>query len=274
MITISGLPTDANGIVQGAWRLVHIDPNYNGPMGIVTMRHGVAIEPIAGRPLRLVVAEHGPKLFIEPWGAELPPHYHLPELVKPSVTDDQLAKLERAPWRDVLAEAVMPLTLELIKLGGDGAPADFAKTVEEIPTLLVEEARDARTFFTHRAATLREDGYVEIPKALDGFVEQLTAIIDADEAAKAAKKAAAPPEAPPDAPASQETAPLAPALDTKPISTEPVDAPAAATKSSESLTSADPPKAPVDDAAAKKAAAKAKKDEAAKAAKKEPPAPT
>lgn len=176
MITIDDLPRDANGITQGAWRLVHADPTFAGGLGTVHMADGVSTSPVCGRQLRAIVAEYGGKLFLEPWGA-LPQHFALPELVSATVSDEQLAKLPRAPWRDVAAEACMPLTLELIRLGGEGAPTDFAAAMaEEIPN---EQARSVRAFFAEKAQALSADGYVEIPKALAGKIATLDAQIAA-----------------------------------------------------------------------------------------------
>lgn len=176
MISIDQLPRDANGIVQGAWRLVHEDPTFAGGLGPIHMQDGVSTVPVCGRTLRAVVAEYGGRLFIEPWGP-LPQSFALPELVGATVPDEQLARLPRAPWRDAAAEACMPLTLELLRLGGDGAPTDFARTLADVANMTGNDAIAARALFIERAATLRQDGYVEIPAALDGAVDQLNAII-------------------------------------------------------------------------------------------------
>lgn len=178
MIKLSDLPVDVNGITQGVWRLVHVDPTFSGGLGPIQMRDGVALDPVAGRSLRCIVAEYGGKLFVEPWGP-LPPSYTLPELVKATVSDEQLAKLERAPWRDAAADACMPLTLELIKLGGEGGPADFARAMAEVPDLSDAELQAVRALYLERVSTLRADGYVEIPKALEGALATIDARIAA-----------------------------------------------------------------------------------------------
>lgn len=178
MLKLSDLPVDRNGIIQGIWRLVHQDPNYAGGLGPIHVRDGLALVPVAGRMLRSIVGEYGPKLFAEPWTGPLPSGWSPPELVKPVTDDAQLAKLERAPWRDRAADATMPLTLELLKVGGEEAVADFARTIEEIPKLVGLEAVRARAHFRDTAEEKRAE-FPEIAKAMDGFVAQLTATVDA-----------------------------------------------------------------------------------------------
>lgn len=99
MIRIDQLPRDANGIIQGAWRIVHEDPTFCGALGAVPFEAGVATIPTTGRVLQTLVAVQGPSIFIEPWDDELPAGWTLAEWHARGVDAAQLAELERAPWR-------------------------------------------------------------------------------------------------------------------------------------------------------------------------------
>lgn len=104
MISIDHLPLDANGVVQGAWRLLHRDPTFTGGLGAHAMRDGASTTPILGRPLVGVVAVYGNDLYLEPWG-ELPLGFTLPPMVSADVSEAQLALLESCPWRASKASA-------------------------------------------------------------------------------------------------------------------------------------------------------------------------
>lgn len=99
MIRIDQLPRDANGIIQGAWRIVHEDPTFSGALGAVPFEAGVATIPTTGRVLQTLVAVQGPSIYIEPWDDELPAGWTLPEWHARGVDAAQFAELERAPWR-------------------------------------------------------------------------------------------------------------------------------------------------------------------------------
>lgn len=105
------LPRDDNGIVQGAYRILHEDPTFNGPIGIYTLVDGESTSPACGRALRCAVGEYGPKLYLEPWG-ELPAGFMLPEMVSPDVPSEALARFERCPWRAAKTSSVPAVVTE------------------------------------------------------------------------------------------------------------------------------------------------------------------
>lgn len=105
--TFEQLPIDANGIMQGAWRLVHRSPTFGGTLGLVSFVGGLATEPVCGRPLRLLIAEHGRDLYLEPWG-ELPRGFTMPECVDAVAPLHLLARLPVAPWRIQAPEPTEP----------------------------------------------------------------------------------------------------------------------------------------------------------------------
>lgn len=97
-IVLEDLPRDSNGIVQGAWRLLHEGRNFHGEIGAYTMRHGASTEPACGRPLQRAVAAYGPELYMEPWGA-LPAGFTLPEMVAHPVPAGIPWRAQPCPWR-------------------------------------------------------------------------------------------------------------------------------------------------------------------------------
>jgi hypothetical protein len=107
MIHPQMIPRDANGLVCGAWRLVHERPTFSGELGIVQFKDGTSVRPVAGHVLGRLSAVYGHILFLEPWG-DLPPGFRMPEGHSAKVPEASLAKLKRAPWRDVVAAPVAP----------------------------------------------------------------------------------------------------------------------------------------------------------------------
>lgn len=98
MISPQMLPRDANGLIPGAWRLVHENPSFCGEMGVIPFRNGTSVHPVAGRILSRLSAVLGHVLYLEPWG-ELPRGWAMPEGHTAKVPESFLAKLQRAPWR-------------------------------------------------------------------------------------------------------------------------------------------------------------------------------
>lgn len=98
MVRIEDLPRDANGIVQGAWRVLWETPDFTGELGVVRLVDGAATAPLFGRQLCALVAEYGHHLYLEPWGEPLPAGVVLPELVE---ADADASALPTCPWRDV-----------------------------------------------------------------------------------------------------------------------------------------------------------------------------
>ena len=91
------LPRDGNGIIQGAYRIVHADPTYHGPIGVYDLVDGVSTSPACGRALICAIGEYGPHLFLEPWGP-LPSGFQLPELVCAEVPSSSVARGAEPPW--------------------------------------------------------------------------------------------------------------------------------------------------------------------------------
>lgn len=97
-ITVEDLPRDSNGIVQGAWRILHASTNFHGEIGSFTMRHGESTEPACGRPLQRAVAAYGPEIYMEPWGA-LPPGFYCGEMIAHPVPAGIAWRAQPCPWR-------------------------------------------------------------------------------------------------------------------------------------------------------------------------------
>jgi hypothetical protein len=89
------LPRDANGLVPGAWRLVHKDKTFSGELGVVPFRNGMSINPVTGHTLARIIAIYGAILYIE-----LVEGARMPEGYSSKVPEAFLAKLQRAPWRE------------------------------------------------------------------------------------------------------------------------------------------------------------------------------
>lgn len=98
--THESLPRDANGIVQGAYRLLHEDPTFHGDIGVFEVRDGAATSPACGRALICALGEYGSQLYLEPWG-ELPGGFLMPEMVSAEVSPEVAATLAPCPWRAV-----------------------------------------------------------------------------------------------------------------------------------------------------------------------------
>lgn len=93
------LPRDVNGIIQGAYRILHEDPTYHGEVGVFEIREGSSTVPACGRALQCALGEYGSRLFLEPWGP-LPDGFLMPELIAPEVSPEVAAAFERCPWRE------------------------------------------------------------------------------------------------------------------------------------------------------------------------------
>lgn len=182
MIQIEQLPRDADGIVKGAWRVVHQSPTFHGDLGHVSFVEGVATSPAFGvRLLRLIVS-YGGDLFVEPWTGPFPTDFALPEAVSNVISDDELAKLPLAPWREKVADAMEPLTLEILRFGGeDGeqAVAMFAEMIRSVPTLTPIQALALRAELMRSDEDFGSHDFVEIPKLFKSTIEQLDGIIAA-----------------------------------------------------------------------------------------------
>ena len=98
MINPSTLPRDANGLICGAWRLVHENEAFSGELGVIPFRNGLSAHPVAGRILSRLAAVVGHVLYLEPWG-DLPRGWAMPEGHTAKVPEAFLATLKSAPWR-------------------------------------------------------------------------------------------------------------------------------------------------------------------------------
>lgn len=98
MLTVYELPRDAHGLVQGAWRLLHASPSFNGEIGTYTMRDGASVLPACGRALERAVAFFGADLYLEPWGA-LPPGFTCGEMIEHPLPASIAWTPEPCPWR-------------------------------------------------------------------------------------------------------------------------------------------------------------------------------
>lgn len=105
-ISHDNLPRDENGIVQGAWRVLHENPEYNGQLGAAIIVNGESTFPIAGRPLALVAAHFGGELYIEPWGDAPQNGWMLPPCVSFEVPASIDWTPEPCPWRKAAPKAV------------------------------------------------------------------------------------------------------------------------------------------------------------------------
>lgn len=124
------LPRDGNGIIQGAYRIVHADPTYHGPIGVYDLVDGVSTSPACGRALICAIGEYGPHLFLEPWGP-LPSGFQLPELVCAEVPSG--VEFERCPWRG--APVVPPVVAARI------AEAASTDEPDELDVMSLEDLR-------------------------------------------------------------------------------------------------------------------------------------
>lgn len=106
------LPRDGNGIVQGAYRIVHADPTYHGPIGVYDLVDGASTSPACGRALVCAIGEYGPHLYLEPWGP-LPSGFQMPEMVGADVPDG--VTFEPCPWRGIVAPVVAERLVEAAK---------------------------------------------------------------------------------------------------------------------------------------------------------------
>lgn len=98
-IRFDKLPRDGNGIVQGAWRVLHADSDYHGELGPAIFAKGESIFPLAGRSLALLAAHFGENLYMEPWG-DAPTHgWMLPPCVEFDVPEGIDWTPEPCPWR-------------------------------------------------------------------------------------------------------------------------------------------------------------------------------
>lgn len=126
-ISIDDLPRDTNGIVQGAWCLLHESPTFHGEIGAYTMRLGASTEPACGRPLQRAIAAYGPELYMESWG-DLPAGFTLPEMVAHPVPKGIPHRLQPHPRRAApvatLADTLPPPPPE--------EPAEAAAPVEDV----------------------------------------------------------------------------------------------------------------------------------------------
>jgi hypothetical protein len=107
MIPFDALPIDENGIMQGVWLLLHVDPRFVGYCGGVEMRDGKSLAPVSGRQLAHIAAECGHMLFMEPWPGPLPRDYVVIDGVSRVAPPHLLARLAPCPWR-APAPAVVP----------------------------------------------------------------------------------------------------------------------------------------------------------------------
>lgn len=103
MISVEELPRDENGTVQGAYRILHRNPAYCGPVGVFDLVDGASTVPACGRPLVVAVVEYGNDLYLEPWG-DVPAGFLLPETVRPEVPPEAIRRMQRCPWREASAE--------------------------------------------------------------------------------------------------------------------------------------------------------------------------
>lgn len=116
MIHPQMIPRDANGLVCGAWRLVHERPTFSGELGIVQFRDGCSVHPVAGHILGRLSAVYGHILFLEPWG-DLPKGFRMPEGHSAKVPEAAIAKLKRAPWRDAAPAKAEPAPVVIEPVG-------------------------------------------------------------------------------------------------------------------------------------------------------------
>jgi hypothetical protein len=183
MIRLEDLPRDADGIVHGVWRVVHRSPSFHGQLGHLEFREGMGTTPAFGVRLARLVASCGDELFIEQWTGPFPGDFALPEGMRAQLTEAELAKITLAPWRQKIADALEPLTLEVLKLAReeeedeDAFVVSFADMIREVPKLDGDRAIALRAHIVAMRSELAERGYEQIPKALDGCVTQLDEII-------------------------------------------------------------------------------------------------
>ena len=97
-VSHANLPRDGNGIVQGAYRILHESPAFHGDIGIYEMREGSSVSPACGRALICAIGEYGAQLYLDPWGP-LPDGFAMPELVSAEVPEDVARSFEPCPWR-------------------------------------------------------------------------------------------------------------------------------------------------------------------------------
>ncbi len=67
MKTFETLPRDLNGIIQGAWRIVHNSASFEGSVGPVNFVKGRADRAMTGQPLARFMAGMGGSVRCEPW---------------------------------------------------------------------------------------------------------------------------------------------------------------------------------------------------------------
>jgi hypothetical protein len=157
MIDPSMLPRDANGLVCGAWRLVHENQAFSGELGVVPFRDGTSVHPIAGRVLLRLSAVVGHMLYLEPWG-DLPRGFRMPEGHTAKVPDSFLAKLKRAPWRDAQTSEAPAADVE--------PSSDADASAEGLDTLSREDLLALAEL--HEVAVDRRWGTTKIIAALQG----------------------------------------------------------------------------------------------------------
>ena len=135
MISPAMLPRDTNGLIPGAWRLVHKDKTFSGELGVVPFRNGLSVNPVTGHTLARIVAIYGHILFIE-----LVEGARMPEGYSSKVPEAFLAKLKRAPWREEPVPAKEPEKDE--EADGKDGKSDEA-TRETDPPPVAEVAPEA-----------------------------------------------------------------------------------------------------------------------------------
>lgn len=99
MIAPDQIPRDANGLPAGAWRIVHENPAYTGPIGVYDLVGGESTRPAFGRLLLCAVGEYGGSIYLEPWGPSVPPGTVFPEAFQAHVPQSVIDALPKCPWR-------------------------------------------------------------------------------------------------------------------------------------------------------------------------------
>lgn len=95
-LRLEDLPRDPNGIVIGAWRVLHSRPDFHGQLGAAIFVNGTSVVPVAGFALVRLVAVAGAELSIEPWG-ELPHEWVPPFGVPLVIPESILARFTARP---------------------------------------------------------------------------------------------------------------------------------------------------------------------------------
>jgi hypothetical protein len=145
MLNLDDLPRDANGMIQGAWRILHEDPSFAGTIGAFDLRDGESVEPAYGRRLAFVALEQGANIYLEAWGDV--GSFYLPEWIQAEVPAEWSERLQVCPRRAVDVAAAAPEPTEpteadepepevTVEPDPDPTPDDLdAMTVEDLRAL-------------------------------------------------------------------------------------------------------------------------------------------